>query len=111
MQVKAVFHIDEKIKWRLVINNIKNLLSDLDEYQVLVVANADAVREYIQDESVFSQELAELTQHRVRLCACRNALNGHQIKEEDIFAFVDIVPVGIKEIVQKQLEGYAYIKP
>ncbi|HHY41379.1 MAG TPA: hypothetical protein GX514_00790, partial [Thermoanaerobacterales bacterium] len=40
-----------------------------------------------------------------------NALAAHGIQKENIIEFVDVVPAGVLELVKKQNEGYAYIKP
>ena len=113
MQMKAVFHIDEMDKWKLLIGNIQNLSKALTDkpYEVEIVANSVAVKEYIKVNSEFSKELMELSQTGIKICACKNALNNLMIKNEDIFDFVEIVPVGVKEIIDKQLIGFAYIKP
>ena len=56
MQIKAVFHIDETEKWKLVIGNIKNLIKALTDtpFEIEIVANSVAVFEY-KKEAVFSQ--------------------------------------------------------
>ena len=47
----------------------------------------------------------------VKFVACNNALMAHNIEKYNIIHFVDIVPAGVLELVVKQSEGYAYIKP
>ena len=47
----------------------------------------------------------------VKFVACNNALNIFDIKKENVIHFVGIVPAGVVELVKKQREGYAYIKP
>lgn len=111
MIINAVFHIDEKGKWKLVINNINNLLKDLKNYNIEIVANSEAVLEFVIDKSSYKNELRELSKKHVQICACQNALNGQNIKEEEIFNYIKIVPIGVKEVIEKQLSGYAYVKP
>lgn len=113
MQMKAVFHIDEMEKWKLLIGNIQNLTKVLvnQPFEIEIVANSIAVKEYIKLNSEFSKELIGLSQIGIKICACNNALNNLMIKKEDIFDFIEIVPVGVKEIIEKQLIGFAYIKP
>jgi uncharacterized protein len=113
MQIKAVFHIDEVEKWKLLIGNVKNLVKALadNQFEIEIVANSVAVTEYKMKSSVFSNEFDELSKIGIRLCACGNALNGLEIKPEEIFDFVEVVPAGVKEIIEKQLVGFAYVKP
>lgn len=113
MRIKAIFHIDEVEKWKLTIGNVRNLLKGLEEstFEIEIVANSVAVSEYRRTDSSVSQELKELSNAGVRLCACRNALNSLSIKSEDLFGFIEVVPIGVKEIIEKQLVGFAYVKP
>jgi len=62
---------------------ISNLLNatDSEKINIEVLANSEAVKYYD-----ISQDL-------------------------DIVEFVDIVPTGVLELIKKQSEGYAYIKP
>jgi uncharacterized protein len=113
MQIKAVFHIDEIEKWKLLIGNVQNLVNILTEdmFEIEIVANSAAVKEYLITNSNFANELTELSTRGIKICACKNALNGLNIKQNEIFEFITIVPVGVKELIEKQNDGFAYIKP
>lgn len=114
-EIKVIFHIDELIKWKLLLKNVKNLLHtiDIERCNIEVLANSEAVKFYIVNEDLTAEITAmkELNSKRVKFVACNNALNSYKIKKEDLLDFVDIVPVGILELINKQEEGYAYIKP
>lgn len=113
MQIKAVFHVDETDKWKLVIANVSNLLQSLDGklFDIEIVANSDAVVAYQKSNDRFREKFIELSERGVGLCACRKSLKILNISSEDIYEFVNIVPVGVEEIIVKQLDGYAYLKP
>ena len=55
--------------------------------------------------------MEKLNSKGVKFVACNNALISYDMKKDDLIHFVDIVPVGILELINKQSEGYAYIKP
>nr|WP_139795971.1 DsrE family protein [Clostridium acidisoli] len=42
---------------------------------------------------------------------CNNLLNVYGIKKEKLMDSIDIVPVEVLELINKQAEGYAYIRP
>ncbi|QEN06856.1 hypothetical protein EXM22_02175 [Oceanispirochaeta crateris] len=113
MQMKVVFHIDENDKWNLLLSNVKNLINELSDktFEIEIVANSVAVKEYLIKNSLFSKELKDLSEKGIHICACLNSLKGMQIEQDDIFEFITIVPAGVKELIDKQLCGYAYIKP
>ena len=112
MKTKAVFHIDENEKWKLLIGNVNNLSKgiDLKDSEIEIVANSIAVSMYKEKESIFKKELEELHNIGVRICACNNALNGMNINKTEIMKFIEVVPIGVKELIDRQLEGYSYIK-
>ena len=46
----------------------------------------------------------------IKVVACNNSLKALGIKHEELNSFVHIVPTGVLEIVNEQMEGYSYIK-
>ncbi|MNE94913.1 DsrE/DsrF-like family protein [compost metagenome] len=74
-----------------------------------MVANAEAVKQYckIEEYPLF----IELSISEVLFVACNNALKANFISKEALPSFVTIVPAGVLELVNKQHEGYSYIKP
>jgi uncharacterized protein len=111
--LKAVFHIDEMEKWDLLIANVKNLLNGIDvkDSRVEIVANSVAVLRYRKDSGSENANLEALEKEGVEIVACNNAMKSLKLDKEMLFAYVKVVPIGVKEIIEKQLDGYAYIKP
>lgn len=111
---KVIFHIDEIIKWKLLLKNVSNLLNAIEneKFFIEVLANSEAVKYYdINQDSDADLTMASLNEKGVQFVACNNALQAYDIEKSNIIHFVDIVPVGIYELVKKQNEGYVYIKP
>lgn len=110
--LKALFHVDEVNKWRLALTNIRNLLADTEVrgVEVELVANGPAVVSYVRDAAL-GNELRALANEGVRFVACRNALRGNHIAEETLPDFVQVVPAGVSELIRRQSEGFAYVKP
>jgi uncharacterized protein len=61
--------------------------------------------------------MSDLSKKGVRFRACRNSLNKMKtegrisITESELPDFIEIVPAGITEVIRRQHEGYAYLKP
>ena len=104
--MKVIFHIDELAKWKLTIANVKNFLKEKPDATIEVLANAEAVEGYI-DEEILNQIL-ELNAEFV---VCANALKAHDIDQEEVNKQIRIVQAGVVELAEKQQEGYAYIRP
>lgn len=107
---KAVFHVDESAKWGLVLKNIINTLAGEEAVEMAVVANAEAVKEYVMGDQLVEQ-MTQLNTQGVNFFACNNALKAFEVDLNRMPKFVRITPAGILELVKKQNEGYAYIKP
>ena len=112
--IKAIFHVDEMPKWNLTLKNVQNLLQlvDTSTSKVEVLANAEAVRFYaMDDEKELKSQMKNLVQSGVYFAACNNALTAFGIAKEALDPFVTVVPAGVLELIEKQSQGYAYIKP
>lgn len=110
---KVIFHIDEINKWGLALKNISNLLDaiDINKFSIEVLANSEAVKFYDSNLGLNLKSIEKLYNKGVKFVACNNALIANDMKKEDLFHFIEIVPVGVLELINKQSEGYAYIKP
>jgi len=113
LEHKVIFHIDELNKWKLLLKNISNLLDavDINKFSIEVLANSEAVRFYNSNLDLDIKAMEKLNSKGVKFVACNNALIAYDMKKDDLIHFIDIVPVGILELINKQSEGYAYIKP
>ncbi|KAF0227310.1 MAG: hypothetical protein FD133_1282 [Erysipelotrichaceae bacterium] len=114
-KLKVVFHIDEMTKWKLTLGNVSNLLAALEDQSITieVVANAEAVLAYVNkpNNAENLDKMDTLIQRKVLFVACNNALIAFQIDPISLFTKIQIVKAGVEELVIRQHEGYAYIKP
>ena len=109
-----MFHIDDESRWSMVLSNVKNLLNEVsqDEIEIEVLGNGNSVKKYVADpKNDYTDLMKDLADKNVKFAACNNSLNGMKLKKEDLNSFVSVVPAGVLELIEKQREGYAYIKP
>ena len=114
-ECKVIFHIDELNKWKLLLKNVSNLLEvvDINEFIIEVLANSEAVKfyKYNQDFELDINTMEKLNSKGVKFVACNNALKAYDIQKDYLMHFIEIVPVGVLELINRQSEGYSYIKP
>jgi len=116
-QMKLLLHVSDNERWSVALTTAINFLKDVgeDEADVVIVANGTAAASYAYSDKIETMEV--LADKGVQFRACRNSLKKLCaegtvcINEEALPSFVKIVPAGISEIVSKQREGYAYVKP
>jgi len=65
----------------------------------------------VKDKSTVSKEMEALANNKnVDFVVCQASLNRHKIEGSQLIAGVRAVPDGILEIIQKQSDGWGYIK-
>ncbi len=112
---KVIFHLDEPSKGRAdqVMANITNLLNDLSDgnVEVELLANGGGVRALTKGPEGQADQVEQLAKRGVRVVAYLNSLEHLNLSREDLLALVEVVPAGVSELVKKQAEGWAYIRP
>ena len=114
MGARVIFHINEPAKWPGLLSNVDNLLASYEgeeaEPRVEVLANGGAVQGYLSGAQ-HVPAMEGLAGRSVLFAACNNSLKGQGIAADRLASLVTIVPAGVRELVDRQMEGYAYIKP
>ncbi len=114
---KALLHVNEADRWSAALGNAENLLKSAGEdgADIVVIGNGRSVVTYETPELQATMQL--LASKGVGFFACRNSMRkmkgeGHiSIDETQLPPYVKVVPAGIAAIIEKQSEGYAYVKP
>tara|TARA_R110000868_G_scaffold145181_4_gene365265 strand:- start:43995 stop:44471 length:477 start_codon:yes stop_codon:yes gene_type:complete len=76
-----------------------------------VVMYSGAYEMVVRGKSAVSDEMEALTKNRnVDFVVCQASLNRHKIDASQLISGVRAVPDGILEIIQKQGQGWGYIK-
>ncbi|HDS63247.1 MAG TPA: hypothetical protein ENN52_03800 [Methanofollis liminatans] len=108
---RAIFHLDESAKAPLVFANLGNLLDDLGGSVVVeVVANSEGVKAFLLTGQ-YTGRFREYAEQGVQFAVCANSLRALGFTRDDFPRAVRVVPSGVGEIVRRQAEGYAYIRP
>ncbi len=116
-KLKALLHVNEADRWPVALGNAENLLKSAGENgaDVVVIGNGRSVITFETTE--VRTNMQSLANRGVVFFACRNSMRkmkeeGHiSIDETQLPPYVKVVPAGIVAIIEKQNEGYAYVKP
>ncbi|HUW63894.1 MAG TPA: DsrE family protein [Spirochaetia bacterium] len=110
--LKVVVHVNETEKWPVAIANVVNLIKDVgeDHVRAALLANGVAV-EIFRPGNELAAPLGQLAQQGVEVMVCRNSLRSLGMGEGELPGFVQVVPAGITELVRRQQEGWAYVRP
>ncbi|MDE2147826.1 MAG: DsrE family protein [Burkholderiales bacterium] len=112
-KTKAVFQVSdaEPGKWNLTLNNVRNAAADLGSAgcELEVVAFGPGV-ELLKAGSPIAARIAQARQAGVAIVACENTMRALQLAAADMLPELGFVPSGVVELMQKQREGWAYIR-
>jgi len=99
-------------KWNLALNNAKNLQTDLGaaNVEIEIVAYGPGIA-MLKAESIVGNRIGEALGHDVKVSACENTMHGQKLVKADMLDGIDYVPAGVVEIMQKQQQGWAYLRP
>ncbi len=111
---KVVIQVSDNdpAKWNLVLNNAKNIQKDLgkDNVDVEIVAFGPGIG-MLKVESEVGNRVQDATANGVAVMACQNTMHAQKLTKDDMLPTVGYVPAGVVEIMRKQQQGYAYLRP
>lgn len=82
-----------------------------DNVKVVVVAFGSGNRALYRDTSPVRERVSSLLQYDVEFLACGNTMETTGRKKEDLIDGVEVVTAGVAEIVERQLQGWVYVRP
>lgn len=96
------------------LGQLHNLLQYTDERKtriaVEVVVHGHAWNLLLAAQNPLSEKVQVLHTRSVRFLICQNTLNSRQLPLEQLLPFVEVVPAAIAHLIERQQEGWAYIK-
>lgn len=111
---RVVFQVSDNDpgKWNLVLNNAKNVQTDLgaEATEVEVVVYGPGIG-MLKTGSPVAKRIAGALKDGVKVVACENTLTAQKLTRADMLPNIGYVPAGVVELMQKQQQGYAYIRP
>jgi intracellular sulfur oxidation DsrE/DsrF family protein len=99
-------------KWNLALNNARNLQSDLGaaNVEIEIVAYGPGLGMLKRDSAVASRVDEALTSG-VKVVACENTMRAQKLTQPDMLPSIGYVGAGVVEIMQRQQQGWSYIRP
>lgn len=111
---RVVFQVSdaEPAKWNLALNNARNVQQDLgkDKVKIEIVAYGPGIGMLKFDSNVAGR-VEEALASGIQVVACENTLKAQKLTHADMTGGISYVPAGVVEIMNKQQEGWAYIRP
>lgn len=101
----------DSMQQKAVTNQLKNIISHWGEaVEVEVVLYNQGLEYAMSAKSRHQEAIRELMGKGVKFVVCENTLRQRKISKDEIMQGVGFVPAGIAEIVERQEQGWSYIK-
>ena len=111
---KVIFQVSEADPktWNLALNNAKNVQQDLgkDKVDIEIVAYGPGIG-MLKVESTVGNRINDAVAAGVNIVACENTMTNMKLTKDDMLGGIGYVKAGVVELMRKQQQGYAYIRP
>ena len=111
---KVVFQMtdNDPTRWMLVLNNISNVQQELGEdlVELELVAYGPGIG-MLKADSPVAKRIAEALKTGVKIVACENTMKALKLGYPDMLPNIGYAPSGVVELMRKQQDHYAYIRP
>ena len=99
-------------KWNLALNNAKNIQTDLGaaNVDVEIVTYGPGI-DMLKLDSPVGGRIGEASTAGVKVIACENTMRGQKLTRADMLNGIGYVPAGVVELMSRQQQGWAYIRP
>ena len=111
---KAVIQVSDSDvqKWNLALNNARNMQDELGseatDLEIVVYGPGIGM---LKSDSPVAKRVAEALGRGVKVVACENTMKAQKLSYPDMLPDIGYVPAGVVELVKRQQQGYAYIRP
>jgi intracellular sulfur oxidation DsrE/DsrF family protein len=103
---------NDPAKWNLALNNARNLQADLGagNVEIEIIAYGPGIG-MLKAESAVGNRIADALHAGVKVAACENTMRGQKLTKDDMLDGIGYVAAGVVEIMQRQQQGWAYLRP
>lgn len=95
---------------KMLMKQLSNIMTVAPETQIEVVCHGPGLSMLVESKSIVGQKIKESKAKGVDFVACKYSMTERKVNESELMKEARIVEAGIIEIVDRQNEGYVYIK-
>jgi uncharacterized protein len=111
---KVIFSVtdNDRGKWNLVLSNAMSVQQNVGakDIEVEIVVWGPGIN-MIKMESPVGNRVEELVEKGIKVVACETTMHDLKLTDQDMLPKIGYVPGGVIELMQKQQQGWAYVRP
>ena len=111
---KVVLQVSDNdpAKWGLALNNAYNLQADVgaDAVEIEIVVYGPGIG-MLKTGSPVAPRIASAMRSGIRVVACENTMTNQKLGKDDMLPSIGYVQAGVTQLMKRQQQGWAYIRP
>lgn len=111
---KVVFQVSDNdpVKWNLALNNAKNVQADLGKQnvEIEIVAYGPGLN-MLKAESAVAGRVNAALDDSVAVVACDNTMHNMKLTNANLIGGIGHVKAGVVQLMERQRQGWSYIRP
>ena len=111
---RLVLHVagNNPQEWKIALNNALLFQKNLgaDKTAIELVANGPGLH-MLKAESAAAAGVTQALDHNIDIVACGQTMKAMKLTQADLIGGVRVVPGGLIEIVNRQMQGWSYVRP
>ncbi|MDI6050193.1 DsrE family protein [Flavobacterium sp. XS2P24] len=100
----------DTLQQKAIVNQLKNMTTHWPNAKYEVVIHSMGLPLVMSAKSKQIEAIKALRAKGVRFLVCENTMKSQKVTKDQLIPEIEYVPVGIAEIVEKQEQGWSYIK-
>ncbi len=102
----------EPAKWNLALNNARNVQEELGakNVEIEIVAYGPGLG-MLKKDAVTNGRIDEASLAGIKVVACENTMRNQKLTKLDIHPAASYAPSGVVQLMQRQSQGWAYVRP
>ena len=113
-KTRAIFQVSDAdpAKWNLTLGNVANAQEALgkDASEIEIVAYGPGLG-MLKKDSAVATRVDEALISGVKVVACENTMRAQKLTQPDMLPSIGYVAAGVVEIMQRQQQGWSYLRP
>ena len=103
---------DDVKKWNTVFNNVRNVQADLGpaNVDIEIVVYGPGIG-LLKADSLVANRVEDAMDTGIRFVACGNTMTAQNLTKDDMIDKIDYAQAGIVRLMQRQQQGWVYIRP
>ena len=113
-KAKIVLQVSDNdpAKWNLALNNARNAQDDLgkDNIGIEIVVYGPGIH-MLRMEATTATRVTQAIKSGISIVACENTMTDQKSNKADMHDAISYVPAGVIQLMKRQQQGWAYIRP